>query len=71
VIKVILKTSIEEYKVKALVDSGAKVNYIKKKLVIEINALVIIRGITPLISLERKKIYSYIDYIIIIIIKDI
>jgi hypothetical protein len=71
VIKVILKTSIEEYKVKALVDSGAKVNYIKKKLIIEINALVIIRGITPLISLERKKIYSYIDYIIIIIIKDI
>jgi hypothetical protein len=71
IIKIVLKTGIEEYRVRALVDSGAKVNYLKRRLAIEINTLVIGRGTTPLVSLDRKRIYSYIDYIIIIIIKDI
>jgi hypothetical protein len=53
------------------VDSRAKVNYLKRKLAIEINALVIIKGSIPLVSLDERRIYSYVDYIIIIIIKDI
>jgi hypothetical protein len=57
--------------VRALVDSGAKVNYLKRRLIIEINALVVIKGITPLVLLDGKRIYSYIDYIIIVITKDI
>ena len=70
-IKVVLKTGTEERKVRALVDSGAKVNYLKRRLIIEINTLVIIGGTTPLVSLDKKRIYSYADYIIIIITKDI
>jgi hypothetical protein len=71
VIKVVLKTGIEERRVRALVDSGAKVNCLKRKLTIEINTLVVIRGTIPLVSLDKKRIYSYIDYIIIVITKDI
>jgi hypothetical protein len=71
VIKIVLKTGIEEHKVRALVDSGAKVNYLKRRLIIEINALVIGERITPLVLLDGKRIYSYINYIIIIITKDI
>jgi hypothetical protein len=71
IIKIILKIGIKEYKVRALVNLRAKVNYLKRKLVIEINALVIRKGITLLILLNRKRIYSYINYIIIIITKDI
>jgi hypothetical protein len=71
VIKVVLKIKTEEHRIRTLVDSGTKVNYLKRKLIIEINTLVVIRGITPLVSLNGKRIYSYIDYIIIIIIKDI
>ena len=41
VIKITLKVRKEERRVKALVDSGAKANYIKRRLVIEINILVI------------------------------
>ena len=71
VIKIVLKTGIEEYRVRALVDSGAKVNYLKRRLAIEINALVIRGGITPLVLLDKKRIYSYIDYIIMVTAKDI
>ena len=71
VIKIVLKIRTEERRVRALVDSRAKVNCLKRKLAIEINALVIIRGIIPLVLLNRKRIYFYIDYIIIIITKDI
>ena len=70
IIKIVLKIGIKEYKVRALVELRVKVNYLKRRLVIEINALVIIRGITPLVLLNKKRIYSYINYIIIIIIKD-
>jgi hypothetical protein len=71
VIKIVLKTGIEERRVRALVDSGAKVNYLKRRLAIEINALVVGGGTTPLVSLDGKRIYSYIDYIITVIAKDI
>ena len=71
IIKIILKIGIKEYRVKALVDSGAKVNYLKRRLAIEINALIIKGGITSLVSLDKKRIYSYINYIIIITTKDI
>ena len=70
-IKVVLKTGIEERRVRALVDSGAEVNCLKRRLIMEINALVIIRGTTPLVLLNGKRIYSYVDYIIIITTKDI
>jgi hypothetical protein len=71
IIKIILKIRIKERRVRALVDLRAKVNCLKRRLAIEINALVIREGITPLVLLDKKKIYSYIDYIIIITIKDI
>jgi hypothetical protein len=71
VIKIILKIRIKEYRVKALINLKAKVNYLKRRLVIEINALVIKGGIIPLVLLNKKRIYSYINYIIIIITKDI
>jgi hypothetical protein len=70
VIKIVLKIRIKEHRVRALVDSGAKVNYLKRKLAIEINALVIIRGITPLVSLDGKRIYSYTDHIITVTAED-
>jgi hypothetical protein len=71
VINVILKVRKEEHRVKALVDSGVKANYIKRRLAIEINILVIKGETTPLVSLKGRKIYSYADYILIITAKDI
>jgi hypothetical protein len=71
VIKIVLKTGTEERRVRALVDSGAKVNYLKRRLVIEINTLIVRGGITPLVSLDGKRIYSYIDYIITVTAEDI
>jgi hypothetical protein len=71
VIEIVLKTGTEERRVRALVDSGAKVNCLKRRLAMEINALVIRGGTTPLVSLNRKRIYSYMDYIIIVTTEDI
>ena len=71
VIKVVLKIRIKEYRVRALVDLGAKVNCLKRRLAMEINAPVVGGGTTPLVSPDGKRIYSYINYIIIITIKDI
>jgi hypothetical protein len=71
VIKIVLKTGTEECRVRALVDSGAEVNYLKRRLAIEINALVVGGGIIPLVSLDGKRIYSYADYIITVTAKDI
>ena len=70
-INVILKVRKEERRVKALVDSGVKANYIKRRLAIEINILVIKGETTPLVSPKGRKIYSYADYILIVIAKDI
>ena len=41
VINIILKVGKEERRVKALVNSGAEANYMKRRLAIEINILVI------------------------------
>ena len=71
IINVILKVKKEEYKVKALVDSGVKANYIKRRLAIKMNILVIKRETISLVSLKGRRIYSYIDYILIITAKDI
>ena len=70
VINIILKVGKEERRVKALVDSGVEANYIKRRLAIEINILVIKRETTLLVFLKGKRIYSYIDYILIITAKD-
>ena len=71
VINIILKVKKEEYKVKALVDLRVKANYIKRRLAIEINILVIKGEITPLVSPKGRKIYSYADHILIITAEDI
>ena len=70
-INIILKVGKEERRVKALVDSGVEANYIKRRLAIEINILVIKGETTPLISLKGRKIYSYVNYILLITTKDI
>ena len=69
-INIILKVRKEERRVKALIDSGVEANYIKRRLAIEINILVIKGETTPLISLKRRKIYSYADYILTVTAKD-
>jgi hypothetical protein len=66
-----LKVRKEEHRVKALVDSGIKANYIKRRLAIEINIPVIKGETTPLISPKGRKIYSYMDYILIVTAEDI
>jgi hypothetical protein len=71
VINVILKVRKEEHRVKALIDSGVEANYIKRRLAIEINIPVIKGETTPLISPKGRKIYSYVDYILIVTTKDI
>ena len=71
VINVILKVGKEEHRVKALVNSRAEANYIKRRLAIEMNILVIKGETIPLVSLKGRRIYSYADYILIITAKDI
>jgi hypothetical protein len=71
VINIILKVRKEERRVKALIDSGIKANYIKRRLAIKMNILVIKRETISLVSLKGRRIYSYIDYILIITAKDI
>jgi hypothetical protein len=71
VINIILKVGKEERRVKALIDSGAEANYIKRRLAIEINIPVIKGEITPLVSLKGRKIYSYVDHILMVTAKDI
>ena len=71
VINIILIVGKEEHRVKALVDLGAEANYIKRRLIIEMNILVIKGETTPLVSPKGRRIYSYVDYILIITAKDI
>ena len=52
VIKVIIKTKKGGYIVRVLVDSGIEVNYIKKRLALEISILIIVRVI-PLVVLDK------------------
>jgi hypothetical protein len=70
IIKVIIKTKKVEYKVRVLINLGIKVNYIKKKLTLEIS-ITLILGVTPLVVLDENRIYLYRDYILGVITKDI
>jgi len=70
VIKVTIKTRRGGYRVRALVDSGAEANYIKRKLALDIGIPLILR-VTPLTSPEGRRIHLYRDYILGVITKDI
>jgi hypothetical protein len=52
------------------VNSSIEVNYIKRKLVLEISIILILEVI-PLIVLDKNRIYLYRDYILRVITKDI
>jgi hypothetical protein len=54
-----------------LVDLRVEVNYIKRRLTLEINILLLNKGIILLVLLNRKRIYLYRDYIFIVVIKDL
>ena len=70
VIEVIIKTRKDKYRVRVLVNSGIKANYIKRRLALDIGIVLILRVI-PLILLDGKRIYLYRDYILGIITKNI
>jgi hypothetical protein len=70
IIKIIIKIRKSKYKVRVLVNSGIKANYIKRKLALDIRILLILR-ITSLILLEETRIYLYRNYILGITTKDI
>ena len=55
---------------RVLINSSIEANYIKRKLILDINILLILE-VTPLVFLERRKIYLYKDYILKVITKDI
>jgi hypothetical protein len=53
VIKVTIKTKKGGYRVRVLVDLGIEVNYIKRRLALEIG-IPITLGVTPLIVLDKS-----------------
>jgi hypothetical protein len=70
VIKVIIKIRKGKYKVRVLVNLGIEANYIKRKLALDINILLILKVIL-LTLLERRRIYLYRDYILKVITENI
>ena len=70
VIEIVLKTGTEERRVRALVDSGAEANCLKRRLAVEMNAPVVGGGTTPLVSPDGKRIYSYADHIVTVTAED-
>jgi len=70
IIKVTIKTRRGGHRVRALVNSGAEANYIKRKLALNMGIPLILRVI-PLTSPEEKRIYLYRDYILRVITEDI
>jgi hypothetical protein len=70
VIKIIIKIRKNRQKIRVLVNSGIKANYIKKRLVLNISILLILRVIS-LFLLEEKRIHLYKDYIFRVITKNI
>jgi hypothetical protein len=70
VIKVTIKIRKDKKRVRILVDSDIEANYIKRKLVLDIDIILILKVIL-LFLLEEKRIYLYRDYIFGITIKDI
>ena len=71
VINITLKTKNSGRQVKVLVDLGVKVNYVKRRLTLEIDILLLNKGVILLILLDRKRIYLYRDYVFIIAAKDL
>jgi hypothetical protein len=70
VIEVIIKIRKDRWKVKVLVNSGIKANYIKRKLALDISIPLILR-VTSLFLLEKRRIYLYKDYIFGVITENI
>ena len=62
-IDITLKTKNGGRRVKALVDSGAEANCVKRRLALEMDVPLLNEGATPLASPDGKRIYSYGDYI--------
>jgi hypothetical protein len=52
------------------VDLGVEVNYVKRRLTLEIDILLLNKGVTLLVLLNRKRIYLYKDYIFKVATKD-
>ena len=62
-IDITLKTKNGGRRVKALVDSGAEANCVKRRLALEMDVPLLNEGATPLASPDGKRIYSYGDCI--------
>ncbi len=69
-IDVVLKVRNEERRVRALVDSGAEANCIKRKLVLEMDLPVALGKPTPLITPGGNRIYAYGNHIVRVAAKD-
>jgi hypothetical protein len=53
-----------------LVDLGVEANYVKRRLTLKINVLLLNEGVILLVSLDGKRIYLYRDYIFKVAAKD-
>jgi hypothetical protein len=53
------------------VDLEVEVNCVKRRLTLEINILLLNKGVTLLVSLDGKRIYLYRDYIFKVATKDL
>jgi hypothetical protein len=62
VIEVTIKIRKGKRRVRILVNSGIEANYIKRKLALDIDIILILR-VTLLFLLEERRIYLYRDYI--------
>jgi hypothetical protein len=70
IIKITIKIRKDRYRIRVLINSDIEANYIKRKLALDINILLILR-IILLILLEERRIHLYKDYILRIITKNI
>jgi hypothetical protein len=70
VIKVIIKIRKDKRRIRILINSNIKANYIKRKLVLNIGIILILKA-TFLSLLKERRIHLYKDYILGITIKDI
>ena len=69
-IEITLRRGTEERRVNALLDSGAQANCIQRKLALQIDLPALTDGVTPLASLEGKRIYSYRDHLVLVAARD-
>ena len=70
VIKVTIKIRKSKYRIRVLVNSDIKANYIKRKLALDIGISLILKVIF-LTLLEKRRIHLYRDYILGITIENI